>query len=90
MALFAYQGNWLRGECHYKECPGGAILKVSQIRFRLDFSQAMDVASLTKVSSQTIINLCMVLGFLAHGKAVFFFYMLIFWSLRLMREIFVE
>ncbi|KAJ7064976.1 heterokaryon incompatibility protein Het-C-domain-containing protein [Mycena amicta] len=34
-----------------------------------DYSQAMDIASLKKVQPQTIINLCMVLGFLAHGYA---------------------
>ncbi|KAJ7359387.1 heterokaryon incompatibility protein Het-C-domain-containing protein [Mycena albidolilacea] len=34
-----------------------------------DYSQAMDIATLKKVPVQTIINLCMVLGFLAHGYA---------------------
>ncbi|KJA23049.1 hypothetical protein HYPSUDRAFT_66529 [Hypholoma sublateritium FD-334 SS-4] len=34
-----------------------------------DYSQAVDIASLKKVPLQTIINLCMVLGFLAHGYA---------------------
>ncbi|KAF9485078.1 Het-C-domain-containing protein [Pholiota conissans] len=34
-----------------------------------DYSQAVDVASLKKVQLQTIINLCMVLGFMAHGYA---------------------
>ncbi|KAF5357198.1 hypothetical protein D9756_006590 [Leucocoprinus leucothites] len=34
-----------------------------------DYSQAVDIASLKKVQLQTIINLCMVLGFLAHGYA---------------------
>ncbi|TRM63671.1 heterokaryon incompatibility protein Het-C-domain-containing protein [Schizophyllum amplum] len=34
-----------------------------------DYSQAVDIASLQKVPLQTIINLCMVLGFLAHGYA---------------------
>jgi hypothetical protein len=34
-----------------------------------DYSQAMDIAGLTKLSKQTIINLCMALGFLAHGYA---------------------
>lgn len=34
-----------------------------------DYSQAMDVASLSKTSKQTILNLVMVLGFLAHGYA---------------------
>ncbi|KAJ7033651.1 heterokaryon incompatibility protein Het-C-domain-containing protein [Mycena alexandri] len=34
-----------------------------------DYSQAMDIATLKKVQVQTIINLCMVLGFLAHGYA---------------------
>jgi hypothetical protein len=29
----------------------------------------MDIASLKKLSKQTIINLCMALGFLAHGYA---------------------
>ncbi|KAJ3487794.1 hypothetical protein NLI96_g3276 [Meripilus lineatus] len=34
-----------------------------------DYSQAVDVAGLTKLELPTIINLCMVLGFLAHGYA---------------------
>ena len=34
-----------------------------------DYSQAMDVAGLSKLSRQAIINLVMVLGFLAHGYA---------------------
>ncbi|GAA5913792.1 hypothetical protein JCM5296_002869 [Sporobolomyces johnsonii] len=34
-----------------------------------DYSQAMDIAGLTKLSKQTIINLIMALGFLAHGYA---------------------
>ncbi|KAL4066987.1 heterokaryon incompatibility protein Het-C-domain-containing protein [Scleroderma yunnanense] len=34
-----------------------------------DYSQAVDIASLKKVNIQTIINLCMVLGFMAHGYA---------------------
>ncbi|ORY92909.1 heterokaryon incompatibility Het-C [Leucosporidium creatinivorum] len=34
-----------------------------------DYSQAMDIAGLSKLSKQTIINLCMALGFLAHGYA---------------------
>ncbi|EKM58089.1 uncharacterized protein PHACADRAFT_171323 [Phanerochaete carnosa HHB-10118-sp] len=34
-----------------------------------DYSQAVDVAGLSKLPLQTIINLCMVLGFLAHGYA---------------------
>lgn len=34
-----------------------------------DYSQAMDIAGLQKLQSQTIINLCMALGFLAHGYA---------------------
>ncbi|XP_006463378.1 hypothetical protein AGABI2DRAFT_225120 [Agaricus bisporus var. bisporus H97] len=34
-----------------------------------DYSQAVDIASLKKIPMQTIINLCMVLGFLAHGYA---------------------
>ncbi|KAJ7512767.1 heterokaryon incompatibility protein HET-C, partial [Mycena galericulata] len=34
-----------------------------------DYSQAVDIATLKKVQLQTIINLCMVLGFLAHGYA---------------------
>ncbi|KAI0738947.1 heterokaryon incompatibility protein Het-C-domain-containing protein [Daedaleopsis nitida] len=34
-----------------------------------DYSQAVDVAGLQKLQLQTIINLCMVLGFLAHGYA---------------------
>lgn len=33
------------------------------------FSQAMDVMSLSKLARQTIINLVMALGFLAHGYA---------------------
>ncbi|EIN08362.1 Het-C-domain-containing protein [Punctularia strigosozonata HHB-11173 SS5] len=32
-----------------------------------DYSQAVDIAGLKKLPLQTIINLCMVLGFLAHG-----------------------
>ncbi|KAI0760246.1 heterokaryon incompatibility protein Het-C-domain-containing protein [Fomes fomentarius] len=34
-----------------------------------DYSQAVDVAGLQKLQLQTIINLCMVLGFLANGYA---------------------
>lgn len=34
-----------------------------------DYSQAMDVAGLSKLSRQAIINVVMVLGFLAHGYA---------------------
>ncbi|KAI9463015.1 heterokaryon incompatibility protein HET-C [Russula earlei] len=34
-----------------------------------DYSQAVDIASLKKVPLQTIINLCMALGFFAHGYA---------------------
>ncbi|KAF8903359.1 heterokaryon incompatibility protein Het-C-domain-containing protein [Gymnopilus junonius] len=34
-----------------------------------DYSQAVDIASLKKLPLQTIINLCMALGFLAHGYA---------------------
>ncbi|TFY67108.1 hypothetical protein EVJ58_g1851 [Rhodofomes roseus] len=34
-----------------------------------DYSQAVDTAGLSKLQLQTIINLCMVLGFLAHGYA---------------------
>jgi hypothetical protein len=34
-----------------------------------DYSQAVDIAGLQKLPLQTIINLCMVLGFMAHGYA---------------------
>ncbi|KAF8483477.1 Het-C-domain-containing protein [Russula ochroleuca] len=34
-----------------------------------DYSQAVDIAGLKKIPLQTIINLCMALGFLAHGYA---------------------
>ncbi|KAI0819917.1 Het-C-domain-containing protein [Trametes gibbosa] len=34
-----------------------------------DYSQAIDVAGLQKLQIQTILNLCMVLGFMAHGYA---------------------
>ncbi|KAF6744747.1 heterokaryon incompatibility protein Het-C-domain-containing protein [Ephemerocybe angulata] len=34
-----------------------------------DYSQAVDIAALKKLSHQTIINLCMALGFMAHGYA---------------------
>ncbi|TFK72137.1 Het-C-domain-containing protein [Pluteus cervinus] len=34
-----------------------------------DYSQAVDIASLQKVPLQTILNLCMVLGFMANGYA---------------------
>ncbi|KAI0703749.1 heterokaryon incompatibility protein Het-C-domain-containing protein [Cytidiella melzeri] len=34
-----------------------------------DYSQAVDVAGLQKLPLQTILNLCMALGFLAHGYA---------------------
>ncbi|KAF9225961.1 Het-C-domain-containing protein [Gyrodon lividus] len=34
-----------------------------------DYSQAVDIGTLKKVNIQTIINLCMVLGFMAHGYA---------------------
>ncbi|KIJ15941.1 hypothetical protein PAXINDRAFT_168915 [Paxillus involutus ATCC 200175] len=34
-----------------------------------DYSQAVDIGTLKKVNMQSIINLCMVLGFMAHGYA---------------------
>ncbi|KDQ31832.1 hypothetical protein PLEOSDRAFT_1053107 [Pleurotus ostreatus PC15] len=34
-----------------------------------DYSQAVDIAGLSKLQLQTIINLCMALGFMAHGYA---------------------
>ncbi|TFK19444.1 Het-C-domain-containing protein [Coprinopsis marcescibilis] len=34
-----------------------------------DYSQAVDIAMLKRVQMQTILNLCMVLGFMAHGYA---------------------
>ncbi|KAJ7108550.1 heterokaryon incompatibility protein Het-C-domain-containing protein [Mycena epipterygia] len=34
-----------------------------------DYSQAVDIGTLKKVQLQTILNLCMALGFLAHGYA---------------------
>ncbi|UZJ54049.1 hypothetical protein CBS101457_003369 [Exobasidium rhododendri] len=34
-----------------------------------DYSQAMDIAALEKMAKQTILNLVMVLGFMAHGYA---------------------
>lgn len=34
-----------------------------------DYSQAVDIAGLKKLQLQTIVNLCMALGFLAHGYA---------------------
>ncbi|KAL0960132.1 hypothetical protein HGRIS_011768 [Hohenbuehelia grisea] len=34
-----------------------------------DYSQAVDIAALKKLPLQTILNLCMALGFLAHGYA---------------------
>ncbi|KAK0494474.1 heterokaryon incompatibility protein HET-C [Armillaria luteobubalina] len=34
-----------------------------------DYSQAVDIAGLKKLPLQTIVNLCMVLGFMAHGYA---------------------
>ncbi|EGO03783.1 hypothetical protein SERLA73DRAFT_165377 [Serpula lacrymans var. lacrymans S7.3] len=34
-----------------------------------DYSQAVDIGALKKVQFQTIMNLCMVLGFMAHGYA---------------------
>ncbi|KZT69926.1 Het-C-domain-containing protein [Daedalea quercina L-15889] len=34
-----------------------------------DYSQAVDTAGLSKLQLQTIVNLCMILGFLAHGYA---------------------
>ncbi|GBE88758.1 Het-C-domain-containing protein [Sparassis crispa] len=34
-----------------------------------DYSQAVDVSGLQKLQLQTIVNLCMVLGFMAHGYA---------------------
>jgi hypothetical protein len=34
-----------------------------------DYSQAVDIAGLKALPLQTIINLCMVLGFMAHGYA---------------------
>jgi hypothetical protein len=34
-----------------------------------DYSQAVDITGLQKLPLQTIVNLCMALGFLAHGYA---------------------
>lgn len=36
---------------------------------RADYSQAMDIAGLSKLPKQTILNLIMALGFMAHGYA---------------------
>lgn len=52
--------------------PSISALPVKRVYFGnwlRDYSQAMDVAGLSKLSKQTIINLCMALGFLAHGYA---------------------
>jgi len=49
-----------------------SVLDIKRVYFGnwlRDYSQAVDIASLKKCQIQTIINLCMALGFLAHGYA---------------------
>ncbi|KAI9613573.1 hypothetical protein H4Q26_010180 [Puccinia striiformis f. sp. tritici PST-130] len=48
---------------------GGVSWEVYFGNWLRDYSQAMDVAGLSKLARQTIINLVMALGFLAHGYA---------------------
>jgi hypothetical protein len=61
-----YFGNWLR------DCKPSRSLTVRHMTETADStadSQAVDVGALQKTNLQTILNVVMVLGFLAHGYA---------------------
>ncbi|TDL18750.1 Het-C-domain-containing protein [Rickenella mellea] len=60
-ALFGLMGKSKFGGLDIKRVYFGNWLR--------DYSQAVDIAGLKKLQLQTIINLCMALGFLAHGYA---------------------
>ncbi|KAL0581875.1 hypothetical protein V5O48_000104 [Marasmius crinis-equi] len=62
-----YFGNWLRDYSQVRNKLSKGFLN----RYLSDCSgrQAVDIAGLSKLPLQTIINLCMALGFLAHGYA---------------------
>nr|AIC33785.1 heterokaryon incompatibility protein C [Puccinia cf. psidii AE-2014] len=57
------------GSLAIKKFNGLDIKRVYFGNWLRDYSQAMDVAGLSKLAKQTIINLVMALGFLAHGYA---------------------
>ncbi|CDR99817.1 hypothetical protein [Sporisorium scitamineum] len=64
--LFKKAGGSLFGSSKF----GGLDIKRTYFgNWLRDYSQAMDVAALQKMSKQAILNLVMVLGFLAHGYA---------------------
>ncbi|KAG0142536.1 hypothetical protein CROQUDRAFT_662406 [Cronartium quercuum f. sp. fusiforme G11] len=62
-------GGGLLGGLGVKKFGGLDIKRVYFGNWLRDYSQAMDVAGLSKLAKQTIINLVMALGFLAHGYA---------------------
>lgn len=62
-------GGGILGGIGAKKFGGLDIKRVYFGNWLRDYSQAMDVAGLSKLARQTIINLVMALGFLAHGYA---------------------
>ncbi|KAI8445126.1 heterokaryon incompatibility protein Het-C-domain-containing protein [Phakopsora pachyrhizi] len=62
-------GGGILGGLTTKKFGGLDIKRVYFGNWLRDYSQAMDVAGLSKLARQTIINLVMALGFLAHGYA---------------------
>ncbi|KAG8745998.1 hypothetical protein FRC10_006337 [Ceratobasidium sp. 414] len=62
-------GKGLLGIGASKKFGGLDIKRVYFGNWLRDYSQAMDIAGLKKLQIQSIINLCMALGFLAHGYA---------------------
>ncbi|KAH9470909.1 hypothetical protein Pst134EA_004820 [Puccinia striiformis f. sp. tritici] len=62
-------GGGFLGGIGAKKFGGLNIKRVYFGNWLRDYSQAMDVAGLSKLARQTIINLVMALGFLAHGYA---------------------
>ncbi|KAH9462001.1 hypothetical protein Pst134EB_005916 [Puccinia striiformis f. sp. tritici] len=62
-------GGGFLGGIGAKKFGGLDIKRVYFGNWLRDYSQAMDVAGLSKLARQTIINLVMALGFLAHGYA---------------------
>jgi len=62
-------GGGILGGIGAKKFGGLDIKRVYFGNWLRDYSQAMDVAGLSKLAKQTIINLVMALGFLAHGYA---------------------
>lgn len=65
-SLGAMGGLFGKGNLRFK---GIDVKRVYFGNWLRDYSQAVDIAGLQKLPLQTIINLCMVLGFLAHGYA---------------------